>query len=252
VEFEFLQIIEGGCIFNIEDREYVLKKGDCVFIGSNCLHSAQTLENQPCSFYAFVFHPFLISGISDELYEKYITPCLNGTVHFPALYTENTNWHKELLNLMYELRAFYAVPPEQCELLVHSYVLRIWDLLWRHPISIEKVKKHTISEPIQKAIDYIQANHAQDISLITLSETVSLSVSHFCRLFKQETGTSAFTYLVRYRILKSCSLLMYSQYKIAVISGMVGFNNISNYNRFFRDIIGCTPSEYRNEHFVEQ
>ena len=54
-EFEFLVLTKGQIIFTIEDREYTLQKGDCVFINSNLLHSAKTVNGMACSFFAVVF-----------------------------------------------------------------------------------------------------------------------------------------------------------------------------------------------------
>ena len=55
-EFEMLMVTEGEINFEIEDRRYLLREGDGVFINSNLLHSARAVDGKPCSFFAIDFH----------------------------------------------------------------------------------------------------------------------------------------------------------------------------------------------------
>lgn len=38
-------ILSGSFRFTVEEREYILKAGDSIYIGSNIPHSAESLEN---------------------------------------------------------------------------------------------------------------------------------------------------------------------------------------------------------------
>jgi AraC-like DNA-binding protein len=49
------------------------------------------------------------------------------------------------------------------------------------------------------------------------------------------------------RINRACQLLMESDRLITDICYVVGFNNIANFNRRFRDIKGMTPRDYRRQ-----
>ena len=70
-----------------------------------------------------------------------------------------------------------------------------------------------------------------DFSLADLAAASGLSKGHFCRVFKDVTGFTPFGYLNRVRI--------------ADISARCGFNNISYFNRAFKQIMKKNPSEYR-------
>ncbi len=93
--------------------------------------------------------------------------------------------------------------------------------------------------------EYISRHYAEEIDLNTLSGLISLSEGQFCRVFKEVIGLTPIAYVNRYRILKSCELLVNTNLRIAEISSNVGFNNVSYYNRSFLEHLECTPTQYR-------
>ena len=78
-----------------------------------------------------------------------------------------------------------------------------------------------------------------------LAEITHLSKSYFMDRFKQAAGVGAVEYLIQLRIKKACELLVNTEKTTAEIAFECGFRNLSNYNRQFKRIVGCTPNEYR-------
>ena len=54
-EFEFFVVTKGSVLFMVDEREYMLRKGDGIFINSNQLHSAKTIDGHACAFFAVDF-----------------------------------------------------------------------------------------------------------------------------------------------------------------------------------------------------
>jgi AraC-like DNA-binding protein len=98
---------------------------------------------------------------------------------------------------------------------------------------------------MDNAINYIHTSYNEVITLNRLASLTNLSEGQFCRLFKILTGVTPFSYLNRYRVIKSCEYLGNSTKKIAEIATLCGFSNISYYNREFIKYIKITPSTYR-------
>ncbi|GGG35792.1 hypothetical protein GCM10010976_04400 [Bizionia arctica] len=74
-----------------------------------------------------------------------------------------------------------------------------------------------------------------------------MTVPAFCRYFKRVTGKT-FTRLVNeYRVVHATKLLQQSQSSITDICFECGFNNFSNFNKFFKEITGKNASKYRSE-----
>lgn len=97
---------------------------------------------------------------------------------------------------------------------------------------------------ISKAMDYIDANYAQDLSRETVASAIFLSPSHFSYLFKLHTGISFIDYLTTVRMQKSIELLK-TQMRINDIAKKVGYQNRNRFNINFREYTGYTPTKYR-------
>lgn len=73
-----------------------------------------------------------------------------------------------------------------------------------------------------------------------------MSQSHFRRVFRELLSVGPLEHLNRTRILKACSLMRMSEDSILSISGQVGFQSLSSFNRHFLAEMGTTPSQWRS------
>jgi AraC-like DNA-binding protein len=100
---------------------------------------------------------------------------------------------------------------------------------------------------IIKSVSYIEDNVSRLISLDDLAKKAHLSKYHFCRLFKKCTGLSPLEFVKIIRISKAKELLRKKNYTVSEVAEEVGFNDLSNFERQFRQITGITPSSYRKK-----
>lgn len=93
--------------------------------------------------------------------------------------------------------------------------------------------------------DYINDHLATEIKLSDLSELAGISQFHFSRLFKQSMGTSPHQYLITQRIEHAKRLLKNSKLSVTEIAFACGFNSHSHLGKYFRQLTGITPKDYR-------
>ncbi|SED15266.1 AraC-type DNA-binding protein [Tenacibaculum sp. MAR_2009_124] len=98
---------------------------------------------------------------------------------------------------------------------------------------------------MRNIMDFTLENYSRKIDLVDVAEIANLTVNAFCRYFKQRTNKTYFTFLNEIRIDRACKLLKNKEYLITEVSEMAGFNNLSNFNRKFKELKKMTPSEYR-------
>lgn len=98
---------------------------------------------------------------------------------------------------------------------------------------------------INGIVNRISADLAQSLSLTDIADELGMSASQFSRFFKNSTGNTFTDFVSHLRINRAAQLLMGSQSKVLDICYEVGFNNVANFNRRFREIRGMTPSEFR-------
>ena len=111
-------------------------------------------------------------------------------------------------------------------------------------------KKYTDNEGrrMSAVYEYTISNFRKPISLETISQEAAMTKNAFCKYFRKRTNKTYITFLNELRIEESCKLMQQpGELSITEIAEMSGFQNISNFNRKFKQIKGKTPSQYRKE-----
>jgi len=107
-------------------------------------------------------------------------------------------------------------------------------------------------ENITRAREYIDANHAEDLSLTDVARAVHMSVFYFCKQFKKATGLSFTDYLGRLRVEKAKEHLLKPNARVSEVAYEVGFQSLTHFNRVFKKVNGESPTTYRNHPALAQ
>jgi AraC-like DNA-binding protein len=95
------------------------------------------------------------------------------------------------------------------------------------------------------AFAFVVENFRRDIRLTDLADHLGLSESACSRFFKKNSGNSFTDYVAQLRIGHACKLLSETGLPVTDVCFEVGYGNLSNFNRIFRQQRGLTPSAYR-------
>lgn len=85
----------------------------------------------------------------------------------------------------------------------------------------------------------------RSITIEEVAAIANMTTTAFCRYFKQHTQKTYIGFLNEIRINNACMLLQKKDASIVEVCHMVGFNNLSNFNRTFKKIMNQTPLEYK-------
>jgi len=97
---------------------------------------------------------------------------------------------------------------------------------------------------IRRAIDYIERNSTQSISLRELAAVTNLSLFRFATLFRREMGVPPHRYLCQVRI-EHAKALLRDGIPPAIAASEAGFFDQSHLCRHFKNMCGLTPGQYR-------
>ena len=100
---------------------------------------------------------------------------------------------------------------------------------------------------IDKIYEYVFQNVQEGINLKDASKLVYMEPSSFCRYFKKKTGQTFIEYVKSVRIGIAAKLLSETGKPITHICYECGYNNLANFNYYFKVIMNKTPSEYRKD-----
>ena len=84
-----------------------------------------------------------------------------------------------------------------------------------------------------------------NITLDDLAKMAGYSKYHFSRIFKKYSRTTFISFLNHRRIKAAEMLLLDENISVTEAAMQVGFSSLTTFNRVFREIKGCTPTEFR-------
>ncbi|MBP3361957.1 MAG: response regulator [Clostridia bacterium] len=99
---------------------------------------------------------------------------------------------------------------------------------------------------VKMAKRYISEHLEEGVSLKNTAEFVHFSPSHFCRMFKTETGENFSDYVNKTRIEKAKLLLRTTDMKINDIYEKIGYKSRNYFYKMFKLYSGVTAQDYRN------
>lgn len=113
--------------------------------------------------------------------------------------------------------------------------------------SINQFAVDTKNDLLRSACNIVVRNIEDDLSLQSVAKLLFVNKAYLSHLFKQELGISFIDYLVTVKMERAKYLLCYSGDKIYEISRRLGYGDTEYFSRVFKQSVGKTPTEYRNE-----
>lgn len=99
---------------------------------------------------------------------------------------------------------------------------------------------------MQNVFEYVMNNFHKNITLDEIASIASMTKNAFCRYFKVRTNKSFFQFLIEVRIERAAKLLSTNaELSVLEVAELCGFNNISNFNRKFKELKQLTPLQYK-------
>ena len=98
---------------------------------------------------------------------------------------------------------------------------------------------------IQETVKYIKQHLDMDLSVAEIAEYAGMNPEYLTRLFKKNTGYALKEYIINEKMESAKMLLRTTSLPVTLISSHVGYGNYSNFTRSFKQLVGCTPMEYR-------
>ncbi len=100
------------------------------------------------------------------------------------------------------------------------------------------------NDRIDKVFKYVFSHFSEEIHLDRVASLVNMNKQAFCRYFKTRTQKTFTSFVNEVRIGHICRVLADGEKPIAGLAYQCGFNSLSNFNKFFKEIKGITPREY--------
>ncbi len=256
-EIEFQYVAKGSACITCDGEDICAGEGDIVFVNQSVKHFISFPTNIDTEVFSIIVHPsFLLSFGQLELENKYLSPIISDS---SLRYLHICPDHEMYADLVTPLEHLISRNNDRAsgyELMSKSYLLQIWYVIYNfyqnsfHDImnSPDGMLSHLTKQDeqrVKQACIYIHEHYMDPITLDDIADSILVSKSECCRCFKRSCGVTPFEYLMKYRIAQSTKHMnLKANESISEISGLVGFNNTSYFNKVFKKYMGCTPTEY--------
>ena len=99
---------------------------------------------------------------------------------------------------------------------------------------------------MRTAMQFLLSHFRSELRLEQVLEATQMSKPTFSRQFKKHSGKSLNEFLQQIRLDAACRDLVETDHSIIDVALASGFSQISFFNRVFRRVIKCSPSQYRS------
>ncbi|WP_105615375.1 helix-turn-helix domain-containing protein [Vallitalea okinawensis] len=240
---------EGSVVIN-NDRLDIIKN-DILVLNNTESYKINSLTNKELSIFTLVFEPSFVSSLDNYSFDlKYLKVFIDRNNDFKNLVCRDNTATKKVLFLILEIEKEFHNKNKNYKLMSKVHLLHILVLLSRYYHYINRMpqqnpftKEKILS--VCKVINYMNENIASSISLSELTQLSNMSQSNFAKAFKELNGIPPMEYLKRKRISYGIQLLTNTDRTVLDIALSCGYNNTSNFNRTFKQLVGKTPRELR-------
>jgi AraC family transcriptional activator of pobA len=251
-EIEWIYVLSGAVSVQVMDEPLILQKGDITVINSYFVHS--TINDNPDSYYCLLqFNPEVLIHNSLASEYKYAIPFIcQDRFRYKIIHPGEVQRHQEISTLLTNTANEFQRKAAGYEVMIKSNIYKLVALLYRYNlITYEKLQEShrdaAMKARLAKVVEYLETHYEESIDVSVGARLAGLHPDYFCRLFKTVIGKSFIQYLNAVRVSVAEKLLLTTNRQITDILVETGFSSLSYFNRTFKKIKKCCPSEYRRQ-----
>lgn len=247
---ELVYIKNGNGKRIVGDHVDDFSNGDLVLLGPNLPHiwlddnaAQKTNSDSKIRSVVIYFSPYLLSDLAGEassVVENLITRAQRG-IQFYGKTLEQV-----ICNLN-ELKREYGLKKVSSFLHIIDTLAVSEEYRSLASITYKNLYNRMDTDRMSTLYKFLNENFREEISLDEAAAIVNMSQGAFCRFFKSRTQKSFTMFVNELRIGYACKLLRNQDQSITAIAFECGYQNLTNFNKFFKRIMRKTPTQYKKE-----
>ena len=248
-EIQFCCVTKGAVSFHVNEREYLLCEGEGVFVNSGYLHMSRPVGGPDSTYLCLDVNPRLLSSYPGSVFDReYIAPYRKDPSMAHLLLKPEVEWQRSVLDGVQRIYRLFEDGGFGYEWEIAAELGRMWCTMLEHREDARtgpggyRVQSNAA---VQTILTYLHDHCGEHVVLEDVARAASFSPGECCRLFKQVTGETIFSYLQSYRLARSVQLLRTSDATVSRIAYECGFCSASYFIEVFKRTFGMTPRQLR-------
>ena len=243
--YEIYIFLQGHVNYFVEQSCYQLKRGDILIFNNQEIHTVVNLKNEVYERITIHFEPKWIRNLSTS--QTDLLACFQnrpkGVGNLSHMEDEElATW----LPIIEQLISCSNDPSYGSDLLTQSYLVQLLVFVNQLYHNSAQSSSGSIPVKVQPVLHYVDRHISEALTLDGIAEALSMDKFYLSHLFKKETGSTPFQYIVVKRVTLAKSLLSRG-YSVSETCEIAGFNDYSNFIRTFKKITGFPPGQYKKQ-----
>lgn len=241
---EVIVPLKGEVLVNMGEDAYHVQEGELIIIPAGCNHGLHMGDNSERELLLFELNGVFTMkefGAFRQMMAK------------PIYLTAEHPCTERVREIFFEIIQIHRSGAVLRNLHNYAHLMEIYAILGEDylnngatPAEVNALNRQLSGEDaFNRALDYLNKNYMDDMTLDSLAAYAGFSRYTLSRMFRQHTGETFTQYLSRRRVDMAMELLSGTRMPVTQVALQCGFNSIATFNRVFRDVKGCTPTQYR-------
>ncbi len=241
---EIIMPLKNEYKITVGETEYILPENDVLIVPPGELHSMPAIPGRRLIFQCDN------SVLSEVTVLEPVTRVMVAPVVINSALNKDLN--KLAQKTMLDIHSLYSSNNELSDVKIYLKVIELFIAISELQLQQQKVimdcddeKLGEYNEKFGTVLKYIDNNYMYDITLDQLADVAGYSKYHFSRIFKQYNSMSYLQYINARRTKAAETLLLDPDIPITEVAMRSGFKSLTTFNRIFKDIKHCTPTDFK-------
>jgi len=238
-KIELVYIVKGEQIYNVKDKDYVVRSGECFIVYADELHSTGCNPEDKAYFYYFIIdlnkHKSNLIGYGDIEGDNIVNLINNNEDRVFKGSTKIADIFDNLIQI-----PFKNVPYKK------TIIRNLVSELLLNVIECKNTPDYDYyNNTMQNITDYIEENIYSNISISELAEICRLSETRFKTKFKNQFGMPPHEYILRKKIGTAKILLSTTDMTITDVAFTLSFSSSQYFATVFKRFTCMSPKDYK-------
>lgn len=248
-ELEIIAVKKGNGFVTVDSELYAVHEGEAVVVFPGQLHGISPNKTEKMEYENIIFLPDMLkSGSQDLCTFQFLSPLTEEAAWGPLHIKKDLDEYEMFLSCISRLDELGRERPRGYQLAVKGILFQFLYLVTAGNYWKPSLKPKKPREKMKQLLGYIEDHYGEKITVGDAADMCFYSSSHFMKYFKQYTGMPFTEYLNSYRMIQAGHLLRSTEDPVTTVAQTCGFDNISYFNRLFRQNYHQAPGEYRKSH----
>ena len=240
--FELIMPIKNTYTVNVGGLDYNIKENEVLIIPAGELHGMPAIPGRRLIFQCDN------NVLGENLALDPVMRAVSSTIVI------NESFGKELSVLakktMLDIYELYFSHDTLADVKIYVMLIELFTKLREYQLNkisleVDNDRLDEYKDKFSKVLSYIDQNYMYDLTLDQLADVAGYSKYHFSRIFKQYNSMSYLQYINARRTKAAEILLLEPDLPVTEVAMRSGFKSLTTFNRIFKEIKHCTPTDFK-------